>query len=119
MSRLLMGALEAKFADIIWEKAPVSASELARIAIDVFGWKKPTTYTVIKRLCDKGIFENNDGIVSVILTHDDYYTSIAENIIDAFDGSVPAFVAAFTKKKALSPDDVAKLRQMVEEYEEA
>ena len=117
MSRLIMGALEAKFADIIWEKQPVSAAELARIAMEVFGWKKPTTYTVIKRICEKGIFENTDGIVTALMSHDDYYTAIGEDIIDAFDGSVPAFVAAFSKRRALSPDDVAKLRQLVEEYE--
>ncbi len=119
MSDYQMGTVEAKFADIIWEKEPVSSTELVRIAAEEFDWKKSTTYTVLKRLCDKGIFKNESGSVTSVITKEEFYAARSEQFVEeTFGGSLPAFIAAFTKRKALSKNELDALRRMVEEYEE-
>ncbi|MBQ6570128.1 MAG: BlaI/MecI/CopY family transcriptional regulator [Clostridia bacterium] len=118
MSDMQMGAVESKFADIIWEHEPLSSSELAKYAEQVLQWKKTTSYTVLKRLCDKGIFKNEKGTVSSIIARDDFYSMQSKRFVDdTFCGSLPAFLAAFTSQKKLSADEVAQLRKMVEDYE--
>ena len=114
-----LGAVEAKFADIIWENEPVSSTELARRSEEVLKWKKSTTYTVLKRLCDKGIFQNNKGTVSSLITKQEFYAMQSERFVEEnFEGSLPAFLAAFTARKSLTPAEVAELRRMVDEYKE-
>lgn len=114
-----LGAVEAKFADIIWENEPVSSTELARRSEEVLKWKKSTTYTVLKRLCDKGIFQNNKGTVSSLITKQEFYAMQSERFVEEnFEGSLPAFLAAFTVRKSLTPAEVAELRRMVDEYKE-
>lgn len=119
MNDYQMGIVESRFADIIWENAPVSSAQLAKLAEQAFAWKKSTTYTVLKRLCDKGIFQNEKGTVTPRLTREEYYSFQSEKFVEeTFSGSLPAFLAAFTSRKALSPEEVAQLRRMVEEFEE-
>ena len=119
MSEYQMGTIEAKFADIIWEREPIPSTELVRIAAAEFDWKKSTTYTVLKRLCEKGIFKNEGGSVTSVITKDDFYAARSEQFVEeTFGGSLPAFIAAFTKRKALSKSELDELRRMVEEYEE-
>ncbi len=119
MSELHMGAIESKFADIIWEKEPISSSELWKISEQALGWKKTTTFTVLKRLCDKGIFKNEKGTVSSLMTREEFYAVRSEQFVEeAFAGSLPAFLAAFTKRKSLTEEEVEQLRRMVAEYEE-
>ncbi|MBQ6789491.1 MAG: BlaI/MecI/CopY family transcriptional regulator [Clostridia bacterium] len=119
MSDYQMGTIEARFADIIWEREPISSTELVRIAADEFDWKKSTTYTVLKRLCEKGIFKNEGGSVSGVITREEFYAARSEQFVEeTFGGSLPAFIAAFTKRKALSKSELDELRRMVEEYEE-
>ena len=119
MSEYPMGTIEAKFADIIWEREPIPSTELVRIAAAEFDWKKSTTYTVLKRLCEKGIFKNEGGSVTGVITKDDFYAARSEQFVEeTFGGSLPAFIAAFTKRKALSKSELDELRRMVEEYEE-
>ena len=113
-----MGAVESRFADIIWEREPVLTTELVKASEAALKWKKTTTYTVLKRLCEKGIFKNDGGTVTSIISRDEFYSLRSERIIEEeFCGSLPAFLAAFTKRKSLSADEVAALRRMVEEYE--
>ena len=101
----------------IWEHHPISAAELAVFAEQQFGWKKNTTYTVLKRLCDKGIFQNDGGTVTSRLSRQEFYAMQSEKFVaDTFDGSLPAFLASFTSRKQLSPEEVAQLRRMIEEY---
>ena len=112
-----LGAVESRFADIIWENEPMTSAELSRRSEALLGWKKSTTYTVLKRLCDKGIFQNDGGIVTSRILRQEFYALQSEKFVDtAFDGALPAFLAAFTSRKQLSPEEVAQLRRMIEEY---
>ncbi len=119
MADYTMGAIESRFADIIWNNEPISSMELARRSEEQFGWKKSTSFTVLKRLCDKGIFQNQKGKVTSLLSREDFYAAKSEHFVEeTFAGSLPAFLAAFTKKKALTAEEVAVLRKMVEDYKE-
>ena len=119
MNDYQMGAIESRFADIIWENEPVSSTELAKRSEVMFGWKKSTTYTVLKRLCDKGIFRNDKGTVTSVISRQEFYSLQSEKFVEeTFDGSLPAFLAAFTVRKNLSKEEVEYLRRMVAEYEE-
>ena len=119
MSELQMGTVETRFAEIIWGNEPISSTELSKLAEKELQWKKTTSYTVLKRLCDKGIFQNVKGTVSSLISCEDFYSMQSEKFVeDTFSGSLPAFLAAFTKRKALSPDEIQELRRMVERYEE-
>lgn len=119
MGDYTLGAVESRFADLIWKEEPISSTALWKQCEHTFGWKKSTTFTVLKRLCDKGIFQNNGGTVTSLLTREEFYARRSEQFVDeAFDGSLPAFLAAFTARKTLSPKEVEELRRMVAEYEE-
>lgn len=119
MSDYQMGAVEARFAALIWDSEPVASAELAREAEALLGWKKSTTYTVLKRLCDKGIFQNVKGTVTARISREEFHALQSEKFVeDTFEGSLPAFLAAFTKRKKLTREEVAQLRQMIEDYQE-
>ena len=110
---------EYRFMKIIWENNYISSSELVEQCKAVLDWKKSTTYTVLKRLCEKGIFENNGGTVTAKLSRDDFYSLQSQRFVqDTFQGSLPAFLAAFTSGKRLSDQEVAQLRQLVQSFEE-
>ena len=119
MNDYRLGAIESRFADIIWENEPIHSSTLAKKSEGELHWKKSTTYTVLKRLCDKGIFQNVKGTVTSLISRQEFYSLQSEKFVEeTFDGSLPAFLAAFTSRKKLTPKEVAELRKMVEEYEE-
>lgn len=120
MQDISLGVIEAKFADIIWENAPLPSPRLVQLAQEALGWKKSTTYTVLKRLCEKGIFENSGGTVIVKLTRDAFFALQSQRFVeDNFKGSLPAFLAAFTSNKRLTSQEVDQLRQLVQNFEEA
>ena len=117
MNDYQLGAVESRFADIIWENEPMTSAELSRRSEAALGWKKSTTYTVLKRLCDKGIFQNDGGTVTSRISRQEFYALQSEKFVDsAFDGSLPAFLAAFTSRKQLTAEEVAQLRRMIDEY---
>lgn len=119
MSQLQMGAIESRFADIIWNNEPISTLELVRLSEVELNWKKTTTYTVLKRLSDKGIFVNNKGTVTSLIARNDYYSAQSEKFVEeTFDGSLPAFLTAFSARKKLKPEEIKKIREMIEQYEE-
>lgn len=119
MSDYQMGVAESRFADIIWENEPISSAELVKKSEEQFKWKKSTTYTVLKRLCDKGIFQNSKGTVSSLVSKQEFYSMQSEKFVDeTFNGSLPAFLAAFTARKSLTAEEVAELQRMVDEYRE-
>lgn len=119
MNDYQMGAVESRFADIIWENEPLSSSELVKMSEKALSWKKSTTYTVLKRLCEKGIFRNEKGTVSSLISKEEFYSLQSEKFVDdTFGGSLPAFLAAFTSRKRLTEGEVQELRRMVENYEE-
>ncbi|MBQ3549853.1 MAG: BlaI/MecI/CopY family transcriptional regulator [Clostridia bacterium] len=119
MSEMQMGAIETRFAEIIWQNEPLPSAELARLAEKELQWKKTTSYTVLKRLCDKGIFQNVKGTVTSLISREEFFSMQSEKFVDeTFSGSLPAFLAAFTARKSLTPEEVKELRKMVAEYEE-
>ena len=119
MNDYQMGAVDSRFADLIWANEPISSTELARRSEELLHWKKSTTYTVLKRLCEKGIFQNNKGIVTSLLSRQEFYSLQSERFVEeTFAGSLPAFLAAFTARKQLTPEEVEHLRRMVAQYEE-
>ena len=118
MKDIQMGAVESRFAEIIWENEPVSTTELVKSSESALQWKKTTTYTVLKRLCEKGIFKNEGGTVTSLISREDFYSLRSERFVEEeFQGSLPAFLAAFTKRKSLSAEEIEVLRRMLEEYE--
>ena len=115
MNEIQLGVIESKFADIIWQNEPLSSSELAKIAFKELEWKKSTTYTVLKRLCDRGIFINESGVVSSLISKKDFYALQSEKFVEeTFSGSLPAFVAAFSSRKKLSEDEINQLQSMID-----
>lgn len=114
-----LGEMEQKFAELIWERAPIGSGELAKLCDSAFGWKRTTAYTMLKRLCDRGIFENQNGTVVVIQSREEFQGAQGEQFInETFNGSLPQFLTAFTRRKKLSKTEVAELRKLIEEYEE-
>ena len=114
MSELRMGAIESRFADMIWENEPVPSPELVKLAEAELNWKKSTTYTVLKRLCERGIFQNQGGVVTSLISRQDFYAVQSEKFVEeTFSGSLPAFLAAFTTRKKLSEEEIAELQALI------
>ena len=91
-----LGEMEQKFADLIWENAPIASGELARLCEAAFGWKRTTAYTMLKRLCERGIFANESGTVRACLTREEFQAAQGEQFLEEnFGGSLPVFLAAF------------------------
>jgi len=119
MKSIQLGSIESQFADIIWEYEPVSSSELVLLAEKAFSWKKTTTYTVIKRLCAKGVFKNEKGIVSAVLSREDFYSAMSKELIENnFNGSLPYFISCFTKNTKLTKKDIDLIRSLLKESKE-
>lgn len=119
MTDLKLGEIEARFADIIWKNEPLSSSQLAVYGEKELGWKKTTCYTVLKRLCQKGIFQNINGEVTSVIKRQDYFSLKSEKFVEeTFEGSLPAFLTAFTRCKGLSEKEVMELKKIISEYEE-
>ena len=117
MSMIELGDVQARFADIVWANAPVPSGELVKICERELNWKKPTTYTVLRKLCEKGLFENSDGLVKVLITREQFYSEKSEQFVEeSFSGSLPAFIAAFTAKKPLSDAEADEIMRMIASY---
>ena len=113
-----MGAIESRFADIIWENEPISSTELARRSEELLKWKKSTTYTVLKKLCQRGIFRNEGGQVCSQISREDFFSAQSRRFVEeSFDGSLPAFIAAFASGKRLTAGEIAEIRKMIDEME--
>ncbi len=111
-----LGVIESKFAEIIWTHEPISSGELVKRASEELEWKKSTTYTVLKKLCERGIFQNENGIVRSKISKEDYYAMQSEEFVkDTFGGSLPAFLAAFTSRNKLSEKETLELVQLIME----
>lgn len=113
---LKLGAVESRFADIIWDHAPLTSSQLVDLAGSQLSWKKSTTYTVLKRLCEKGIFQSEKGTVTALLTREEFQARQSEQFVDdTFGGSLPAFLAAFGSRKKLSHKEIDDLQKVIDE----
>ena len=117
MEELKLGTVESKFADIIWENEPISSGQLVKLCGQQLDWKKSTTYTMLKRLCERGLFQNEKGMVSALMTKEEFGAAQSEKIIEeSFVGSLPAVIAAFASRKKLSLDDVDEIQKMIDSY---
>ena len=112
-----LGAVQERFADIVWAHEPVASGDLVKICEKELGWKKPTTYTVLRKLCEKGLLQNSDGIVSSLVSKDDFYSAKSEQVVtESYNGSLPAFIAAFTSRKKLSAAEADEIQKMIDEF---
>jgi predicted transcriptional regulator len=119
MSDYKLTQTESKFADIIWDNQPLSSPELVRLSERDMNWKKSTTYTVLKKLCDKGIFKNENAQVSAVMTKDEFYSECSRRYVeDAFGGSLPKFLAAFMSGGRLSQKRAEELKRLIDAYRE-
>ena len=115
MEEMRLGLVEARFADLIWQNAPISSGALVRLCEQELGWKKSTTYTVLKKLCDRGIFKNENSVVTPCMTKAEFHARQSERFVEeTFAGSLPAFIAAFTKRKKLSSREIDEIRRMID-----
>ncbi|MBO4909771.1 MAG: BlaI/MecI/CopY family transcriptional regulator [Lachnospiraceae bacterium] len=117
MKDIELGAVQERFADIVWANEPIGSGDLVKVCEKELGWKKPTTYTVLRKLCEKGLLQNEDGVVTTLMSRDDFYSAKSEQIIeDSYEGSLPAFIAAFTSRKKLSNSEVDEIQKMIDEF---
>lgn len=115
MGELRMGTAEAKFADMIWDNEPISSGDLSKLANKEFEWKKTTSFTVLKRLCERGIFQNQNGTVTSLISRKEYYARHSELYVEeAFGGSLPAFLAAFGSRKKLTDKEIDEIQGIIE-----
>ena len=117
MKSIELAAIQERFEDIVWSNEPISLGDLVKVCEKELGWKKPTTYTVLRKLCEKGLLQNVDGIVSSLISKEEFYSAKSEQIIeDSYEGSLPAFIAAFTSHKKLSKKEVDEIQKMIDAF---
>ncbi len=108
---------EYRFCLILWENEPIKSSRLVDICRERLGWKPTTTYTVIKRLAERGVLKNENTIVTSLVSKDSVQAAELNEMVEkTFEGSLPAFVAAFTRTQKLSAEDVDAIRRMIDDY---
>lgn len=117
MNKYGLGVVEARFADIIWQSEPITTADLIKKCQKELDWKRTTTYTVLKRLCERGIFRNDSGTVTALISKEDFYSIQSQKFVDeTFCGSLPVFVAAFASRKKLSDEEINQLQDIIENY---
>ena len=115
MADYKLGEVESVFADIIWNNEPLSSRRLAELAQERLNWKRTTTYTVLKRLCDRELFQNKDSIVTSLVSREEFYARQSEQFVEeTFQGSLPAFLAAFGSRKQLSDAEIDELQKIID-----
>ena len=116
MTEYRLGPVEARFADLIWENQPIPSGVLVKLCEEKLEWKKSTTYTMLKRLCQKGIFQNEDGVVKALISKAEFESLQSQEFVEeTFDGSLPRFLAAFTRKKKLSETEIEELKKLIDD----
>lgn len=110
---------EYRFCLLLWENEPVNSTKLVALCKDNLGWSKATTYTVIRRLSERGVIKNENTIVSSLISKEEAQSSRLEEMLEeTFEGSMPAFIAAFSKSKKLSKSEVDQLQALINSFEE-
>lgn len=118
MKQMKLGVVESRFADIVWKNAPLATRDLIAICAKELNWARTTTYTVLKKLCNMGLFDMTGAQTKVLITKDEYKAITSNQFVDAtFAGSLPAFIAAFSTRQTLSKEDLAEIRQMIDAME--
>ena len=117
MADLELGAVQERFADIVWENEPIGSGDLVKICEKQLGWKKPTTYTVLRKLCGKGLLQNENGVVTSLISKEDFYSDRSRQIVEeSFSGSLPAFVAAFVSRKTLTREEADEIQRLIDTF---
>lgn len=115
MAEYKLGEIETIFADIIWDNEPVSSRRLTELAEERLDWKRTTTYTILKRLCDRELFQNEGGKVTSLVSREEFYARQSEMFVEeTFKGSLPAFLAAFGSRKKLSDAEIDELQKVID-----
>ena len=119
MAEYKLGEIETIFADINWDNEPVTSRRLTELAEERLNWKRTTTYTILKRLCDRELFRNKDGKVTSLVSREEFYARQSEIFVDeTFHGSLPAFLAAFGSRKKLSDGEIDELQKVIDSMRE-
>lgn len=117
MEDFRLGVVETRFAELIWAHEPLTSGELVKLCAKELEWKKSTTYTVLKKLCDRGIFQNQDGMVTSTLSQKEFQSRQSRRFVeDTFSGSLPAFIAAFAEGGELTDQELLEIRRMIDSY---
>lgn len=112
-----LGAVQERFAEIVWAHEPISSGELVKLCEAELKWKKPTTYTVLRKLCEKGLFRNEGGVVTSLVSRDEFFRTRSVTFVnESFEGSLPAFVAAFISGRGLTREEADAIETMIDEY---
>lgn len=118
MEDYVLGVIEGKFADIIWQNEPVKSGELVKICAEELGWKKATTYNILKKLCLRGLFINENSIVRALISREEFYGKHSSNVVDrSYHGSLPEFMAAFAAVRKPDKKDLKIIKQLLKEWE--
>ncbi len=116
MGEYKLGEIETRFAQIIWDNEPLSSGELVKLANELLSWNKSTTYTILRRLSQKGIFKNENGVVASLIRKDEFMSLQSEQFVEeTFSGSLPSFLAAFSMRKKLSDSEFDELQKFIDE----
>lgn len=116
MAEIKLGEIESRFADIIWTNEPLTSRRLSELAEAELGWKRPTSYTILRRLCERGLFQNKNGTVTSLIKKDEFHAIQSENFVDeTFEGSLPAFLTAFVKRKKLTENEIDELQKLIDD----
>lgn len=117
MADIKLGLVESRFAEIVWGNEPLTTKDLVLLCEKQLNWKRTTTYTVLKKLCERGIFKTENSIVTSKISKDEFYSIQSEQFVDeTFKGSLPAFIAAFTKRKNLTKKEIDEIKQMIDSF---
>ena len=117
MGNKKMGMLESRFADFIWNNEPIASGQLVKMAEKELSWKPTTSYTVLKRLCERGIFQNQGGAVTSLISREEFYALQSEQFVEeTFDGSLPAFLAAFGSRKKMTDAEIEELKNIIDGF---
>ena len=117
MEQMELGEVQERFAKIVWANAPIPSGELVKLCEKELSWKKPTTYTVLRKLCERGLCENVNGVVETRVSQEAFYAAKSEQFVDStFNGSLPAFLTAFTARKGLSDEEADEIMRMIDAY---
>lgn len=116
MGDMKLGAIETRFAEIIWANAPLTTNQLIKLCADELEWKRTTTYTVLKKLCEKGIFQTENSLVTVVISKQEFEGMQSEQFVEeTFKGSLPAFLTAFNSRKKLSNLEIDEIQKLIDQ----
>ncbi len=116
MADYRLGEIEMRFAELIWQNEPVASGDLVKLAEKELSWKKSTTYTILRRLCEREIFQNKDSVVTSLLSKEEFLAGQSEKFVEeTFSGSLPQFLAAFSMRKKLSDKEIEEIQRFIDE----